>query len=121
MTSLGAWKIGIADVTMDNSYPTGGELLTIADWGLESTVYTVLIDQANGYVAEYDYTLNALKVMVPVKMIHNGTPSAQTVFVTAADTDLESNFGATADFLMKEVEAATDLSTVMFRVTMIGE
>lgn len=120
--TLGAWKFGVADVTMDSSYPTGGESVLPADFGI-TTVYMVFIDNASGYVAEYDYTSKLLKVMVPVKVVHNGGGAGDAVGADNPPTQIQGNLTGTTttDLVMQEVENATDLSSVKFRVTMIGE
>ena len=52
--STGAWKFGAADVTMDSSYPAGGESIDPADFGL-TTVWACIIPPASGYIGEWDY------------------------------------------------------------------
>jgi hypothetical protein len=129
--SLGAWKLGIADVTMDASYPTGGELLAIADWGLVTVAYIVLIDGAQGFHGVWDYT--ALKLVVYTMGITTGgtgaaADSGSGALITdtaGAETVIHANdsvASTTYDFgPLKEVPSTTDLSTVKFRVMMIGE
>lgn len=131
--TIGAWKVGIADVTMDSSYPTGGEALDPTDWGLTSggQVYAVFCDTASGYVAEYDYTLNKLKVLCS-GVTTGGTAAAAdsgsgalAVNAAGAETVVRMmDTVASTTYEMgpfTEVANATDLSTVVFRVMMIGD
>lgn len=37
----GAWRIGLASVTFDSSYPTGGEAVTPADFGLDTIDFAI--------------------------------------------------------------------------------
>jgi hypothetical protein len=53
---MGDIRYTIKDITFDDSYPTGGESCTAANFGL-SEIFLVLISQkSDGYVAQYDYT-----------------------------------------------------------------
>jgi len=128
-STIGTWKVGIADVTMDSSYPTGGEALDPADFGI-TTPYIVLVGTASGFVAEWDYTNKKLIVYnqgittgsTATGALANGAfiedvDAAETV-VRASNTAIDTTYSFGA---MKEVPATTDLSTVKFRVVMIGE
>lgn len=50
-----------ANIATDSSYPTGGESLTPADLGL-STIKFLAASANAGYVPEYDYTNQKLKL-----------------------------------------------------------
>ena len=84
----------IVDITMDSSYPTGGEEITANQLGL-SVIDFVLPSPAAGYVFEFDHANKKLMAY-------------QT------DCDLVAN-GA-----LVEVTDKTDLSEVTVRVLAIG-
>ncbi len=129
--SLGAWKLGIADVTMDDNYPTGGETLDITDWGLVTgPPYIVLIDGAQGYHGVWDYsTVKLVVYTIGVRTGSTGTADstagalledlagAETV-IRAMDSVINTTYDLGP---LKEVPSTSDLSTVKFRVLMIGE
>ena len=95
--SEGNRKVIVADVTMDSSYPTGGESMTAGDLGLQK----VSMVQANpnaGYIPEYDHTNSKLKVY------RQKDPA---------------NAGG-ADIPLPEVGSTVDLSAVVFRVMATG-
>jgi 3D (Asp-Asp-Asp) domain-containing protein len=56
----------IADITLDSSYPTGGEPVTANQLGLNSLDF-VLPAPAAGYLFEFDHTNSKLKAFTPVK------------------------------------------------------
>jgi hypothetical protein len=67
---MGNGYAAVADIAFDDSYPTGGEALTIP--GL-TVIDEVLFPQISGYLFEYDRTNKKIKVYTPV-----GTASAHT-------------------------------------------
>lgn len=87
-------RMKVKTVTFDSSYPTGGEALTAADFGLSSIVWAHA-SNASGYVFSYDYTNSKL-------LAYRG------------DND------NAADAPMIEVANAVNLSAVATRVTVIG-
>jgi len=127
--TLGAWKLGVADVTMDSSYPTGGEAVDPADFGI-TTAYIVLIDGAQGFHGVWDYTNKKIVVYTQGVTMGSTAAGAYTNGAVAEDTAGAETVvrlsGTAIDTTydlgpMKEVPATTDLSTVRFRVMMIGE
>jgi hypothetical protein len=76
-----------ADLVFDDSYPTGGEALTIPGLTVINEVY---FPQVAGYLFEYDKTNKKVKVYTPV-----GTASAHTHAV-ALDTGVSAVPSATA-------------------------
>ncbi|MFN3652610.1 MAG: hypothetical protein ACK47B_23785 [Armatimonadota bacterium] len=82
-TSRGNRKSVIADITFDNSYPTGGESLTAADLGM-NTLDHVTPGAATGYVAHYDHANSKLIASAGNAQVANTTDlSAVTVRVEA--------------------------------------
>ena len=128
--TLGTWLLGIADVTMDASYPTGGEVLAPADFNGITTPYIVLADGAQGYHAVWDYTNKKLLVYsigvttgsTAAAGYTNGAvledlAGAETVLrISGTAIDTTYDLGP-----LKEVPNTSDLSAVKFRVIMIGE
>lgn len=84
----------IADVTMDDSYPTGGEEVLPAKFGLTS-LSMVQAAPSGGYVLEYDHANKKLKAYY-------------------------GDYDAVADGALIEVAAAANLSAVIARVIAIG-
>lgn len=70
-------KVTIADVALDNSYPTGGEAVTPSQFGL-SSIDQVIIDGGNGYRPQFDYTNNKIKVYTSA-----GTETTNTTDLSA--------------------------------------
>lgn len=91
-TSVPNFKVGVVDVTLDSSYPTGGYLLSPADFGFSSEIEVMLTQSASGYDYEFDYNASKLK--------------AYRVNVTGAQ--------------LGEVPAATNLSAVTVRCIAFG-
>lgn len=81
-------------ITMDSSYPTGGEAITAADCGLSSITGVTFEGAKGGAVPDWDQA--NLKVLV-----------------YWVDTTVD---GA----LMAEVTATTDLSSIVFRARVSG-
>lgn len=90
--SFGRLKAKTVTVTLDASYPTGGEAFAASTVGFVS-IENVLVAQPAGYVVSYDFDNSKFQVY------WTGTGD-----------------GAALD----EVDAATDLSAVAFRVTFLG-
>jgi hypothetical protein len=61
-----------------------------------------------------------IKAFYPVQIVHNASPAAQPVSATAADTGLEANLGATANFPGVEALNSADLSAVVARFRASG-
>lgn len=58
-------KVVLADVTLDSSYPTGGEVLTPALFGLNGIDHVVSgTPNLGGFVSTYDPAINAIKLFV---------------------------------------------------------
>lgn len=73
-------KVVLADVTMDSSYPTGGELVTPAQFGL-SGIYDVIVGSPplGGFAAAWNRATNAISLWV-------STTGAPTVLIELANT-----------------------------------
>lgn len=52
--------VAIADITFDNSYPTGGEYLDPSVFGF-GTIVLCLPQSGSGYAFEFDHTTTSLK------------------------------------------------------------
>ena len=83
-----------ATVAFDSSYPTGGEAITAAQFGL-AAIDDVIVTNGGGYVVSY-------------------IPSTGKLLVRYADYD------AVADGALVEVPNATNLSALTVRVIVIG-
>lgn len=84
----------IAEVTFDNSYPTGGEPVTPAQFGVRS-IDMMLITNNGGYIFEYDHVNNKIKAYNSTTGVALASPGS-------------------------EVVAATNLSAVVLRALVIG-
>jgi hypothetical protein len=82
-------------VTMDSSYPTGGEAITAAQLGL-ATVDVAMCTTNTGHVAQYD------KDNAKIKLYY-------------------ADYDAVADGALIEVPAATDVSAVVVTVMAFGK
>jgi len=92
--SPGEAVVRTGTITLDSSYPTGGEALAAAAFGIDNIDF-VSFGGAGGYVLEYDYA-NA-KVMA-----------------------WYGDFNAVADGALIEVPNTTDLSTVSAHFVLVG-
>lgn len=54
----------LAKITFDSSYPTGGEVVTPAQFGLQAIDFLEL-NNASGYLFEFDYVNNKIKAITP--------------------------------------------------------
>ena len=96
-TVEGNLRVIYATITFDTSYPTGGEALDpVTDLGVTSLI-RMEIAPAAGYVFEYDYTNNKVKV-------YGQEPTSATTGVIA----------------LSEVANATNLSTVSTKIKAYG-
>lgn len=127
----------VADVTLDSSYPTGGEALTPQQFGL-SVLDFVLPSPAAGYIFEFDHTNNKLKTFNPRAAIANTLAVATPALAHAAGaTAVTSTAATTPDHAAgaactitgvagvaagagAEVPDTTNLSAVTVRVIAIG-
>lgn len=59
----GELQIRVVDLTLDNSYPTGGWAVTPQQLGLglNGVVWFVMLPEINGFTFEWDYVNNKLK------------------------------------------------------------
>lgn len=89
--TVGALKFKTVTITMDSSYPTGGESFAPSQVGMVA-FNQVLISQPPAYVVDYDYT------------------NQKFLFY----------WSGTASAVLNQVANTTDLSSVSFRVTFIG-
>ncbi|MHB9144724.1 MAG: hypothetical protein ACYC5Y_05235 [Symbiobacteriia bacterium] len=127
----------VADVQMDNAYPTGGEPVTAQQFGL-TVLDFVLPSPASGYLAEYDHTNNKLKAFNPRAAIASTlavtTPAlahaaGATAVTSTAATVPDHAAGAACAIAGvagvaagpgAEVANGADLSAVTFRVIALG-
>lgn len=86
-------KFTTANVTFDNSYATGGEAIAPADLGLVRLDF-LLVDAGQGYVARWDGSLTAPKILLYRQTAATGA--------------------------LVEVPSTTDVSTVVVRVLAFG-
>ncbi|MBU7006306.1 hypothetical protein [Phosphitispora fastidiosa] len=85
-----------ADVTLDDSYPTGGEALTAKQFGL-AVLNFILPSPAAGYIFEFDHDNSKLKAFTPVKAqaahshVNTLTPTAKTLRLVHAGADIKGS------------------------------
>lgn len=96
----GTKRVHIADITFDNSYPSGGESLTAADLGFANTLDAVFCE---GLAAKADETL-----AVGVK--YDYTASKLVAYETAA----------AAEGPLAQVDNTESLDTYVVRIMAIG-
>lgn len=85
----------VTEVTLDSSYPTGGEAITAAQLGL-SKVDVAICETNTGHIAQYD------KANAKIKMYY-------------------ADYDAVADGALIQVPNATDLSAVVVTVVAYGK
>lgn len=75
-------KVVLAQVTFDNSYPTGGEAITLSDLGLVGVDLIICgLPVAGGFVPTYDNANQKIKLYAST----TGTPSALVEFTNTGD------------------------------------
>ena len=102
------------------TYVTGGVAVTPNQFKLGAGDFDLQLQPTAGVFFEYDKTNKKIKAFYPIQMVHNASPSAQAVSVTAADTGLEAAFGATANFAGAEALNSADLSGLTVRFIALG-
>lgn len=132
---LGAWAT-LAEVTLDNAYPTGGEAITAKQLGLQA-IDLVVPSPAGGYVAEWDYTNDKLKVLQPFRqhahdlLLTGGQAAGDALQVNTAVVGKTgagnvtaaggaSNIQNATANVASEVANGTDLSTLKVRLLAVG-
>ena len=127
-TVFGNKRIVFADVDFDSSYPTGGESLQASDVGLKAIDFLQATPKS-GYIFEYDYTNEKLKVFYPTKSQSSSLAATVTVdtysstYAEAGTYNVSfSNTKGTVDAgPAEEVANGTDLSSLTdVRVMIIG-
>ena len=138
LRKLGNAYAVVADVTFGASYPTGGESLTPAQFGL-SVIDLMLIETSTGYLFQYDYTNSKLKAFYPRAAVagtlavatpalaHTATGSTPVLATDATMPDHAAGVACTitgnpavAAGAGAEVTNKTDLHTITARVMAIG-
>jgi hypothetical protein len=111
----------IADVTLDDSYPTNGEALTPNQFGL-NTFSFVLPAPAAGYHFEFDHANKKLKAYVPVNAVAgDGVADGNNTLIKSATGTVEvAGTGTALQVPAAEVTDKTDLHAVVVRVLAIG-
>lgn len=111
----------IADITLDSSYPTGGEVLTPNQFGL-NTFSFVLPAPAAGYNFEFDHANKKLKAYVPVNAVAgDGVADANNTLMKSATGTVEvAGTGTAFQVPAAEVANESDLEDVVVRVLAIG-
>ncbi len=86
----------VADVTLDDSYPTNGESLTAQQFSLGALDF-VHAAPSGGYMFEFDHTNKKLKAFTPVKLqaahshVNTLTPTAKTLRLVHAGSDIKGS------------------------------
>lgn len=127
----------VADLQMDNAYPTGGEPVAAQQLGL-TVLDFVLPSPASGYLAEFDHVNNKLKAFNPRAAIASTlavttpalTHAAGATAVTSTAATVPDHAAGAACAVAgvagvaagpgAEVANGTDLSAVKFRVIALG-
>lgn len=92
---IGDRRLVLAEVTFDSSYPTGGEAVTAADFGLDTQIDTVIPSQP---------------VTPGKKVAYDHENSKLVVYAEDATSGVHA-----------EAASASDQSTLSVRVTVIGK
>ena len=114
----------IVDITLDASYPTGGEAITPADLSLND-IHWLMAAPNGGLMFEFDHANSKLKAFYPTGgAAIPAALAAPAVAVPAGATPVTSsgaqpNMTETAG-IAAQVAAATDLSTIVTRVRAVG-
>jgi hypothetical protein len=109
----------VADITFDDSYPTGGEAITPNQLKLESGIDFLMAAPAAGYMFEFDHANKKLKAYTPVKSQAAHTHAENTAEEYTKDAVTAAG-GAISAAPAAEVANATDLHTVATRVIAVG-
>lgn len=115
-------RIGVLDVTLSSSYPTGGESITPADFGLNDII-VVIPQGSSGLLFEYDYANQKLLAKYPTGGA-TASPAALAAPTVTTGASTASAVNATTPAITpgqgKEVLNTTDLSTITVRLVAFG-
>ena len=108
----------VADITLDDSYPTGGEAFDSKSIGL-NVIHGMMVYPSGGYLFEYVHSTKKIKAYTPVKVqaAHTHVENAAESYTQSAAT---AEGGAVTASAASEVVNAVDLNTVVMRVIAIG-
>lgn len=109
---VGNKRLTVTNVTFDSSYPTGGEPVTAADFGL-SVLDLVLIQPPSGFLVEFDSTNSKL-------VVRNSTAGHTHTENTAATYTQNAATNASSAVAASEVANATSLATLTAVVMALG-
>tara|TARA_R100000084_G_scaffold105454_1_gene62892 strand:- start:92 stop:415 length:324 start_codon:yes stop_codon:yes gene_type:complete len=59
---MGDIRYTIKDITFDDSYPSNGEAITAADFGLEEIFIVLISQKSDGYVTQFDYSNSKFEI-----------------------------------------------------------
>ncbi len=88
-------RISVSNITMDSSYPTGGEEITANQLGLTRITSVIPAASTTGYVPAWDQANSKLEAFY-------------------------GDYSASVDGVLAEVASTTDLSAVTFTVIAFG-
>lgn len=116
-------RIGVVDLTGDNSYPTGGYPVTAADFGLTDIIHVAIQQGRVGLIFEYDYVNQKVIFRYPTGGA-TASPAALAVPAVTTGASTASAVNATTPALTpgqaKELLATTDVTTVSIRLVAWG-
>jgi hypothetical protein len=115
---IGNRRVHQFDVAFDSSYPEGGETLDMGQVRLRE-INIIIISPTSGYLFEYDYTDDKIKVITPVAAVEQtmqasvdpGGTAVKSTSESGGIVSLTGNAGITAA-PGNEVIALTDLSAL---------
>lgn len=90
--ALGGVVTTFADLTFDSAYPPGGEAITPAQVGL-GNIHQVIPGTSAGYLCDWDYVADKMKVLTPVAAAsaHTHAATAKTFIYPHSGKDIKGS------------------------------
>ena len=129
---FGNMRVGVYSLTFDSSYATGGEAITASELGLSEILFALPAPKnaASGeLIYRFDYTAATHKIQVfyPTGGAAAAASLVAPAFVTTSGATTVTGSAATLAGINEvagkgtEVTSATDLSTVIIKLFVVGK
>lgn len=117
-------------ITFDDSYPTGGEAITAANFGFSSTIYVLELGKDDGLMFQFDRTNSTIMAYFPTGGASSpttvGAPTATATLPSGTTTVTSSSANPTPTVTLvagagKECGSGCNLSAVIIQVFALGQ
>lgn len=88
LLSRGTWNQYYVQITLDSSYPSGGESISAADFGM-TAILDIMPFSADGYVVEFVRSTDSAWLL---KVWPSSTPDTNSALAAPAESSVGRNF-----------------------------